>query len=192
VLLELSGFNGFGRVRNGVGRVQAGIGRHDFDRQARPYGWKLRWLPSAFRSATLGGRFGGGFGSAGSITCGPVPAPGNAPGCTGDDGRGATARPRTARPRRHAPASHPRHQRVSCSRLEMALGPALPWLESIASFASFDAALESCSVLAGAPGLVTKEVCFFAAPGTGHMTSLAESSQAVMLDLLAMGGGEIT
>ena len=77
VMLDMSGYNGFGWVRDGVGRAQAGIRLADFDRQARPHGWELRWLPSTFRSATLGGLFGGGFGGAGSITYGPVAAAGN-------------------------------------------------------------------------------------------------------------------
>lgn len=55
VILDLSGYNAFGWVRGDTGRAQAGIRLADFDRQARPHGWELRWLPSTFRSATLGG-----------------------------------------------------------------------------------------------------------------------------------------
>jgi len=77
VVLDLSGYNGFGWVRGDVGRAQAGIRLAEFDKQARPHGCELRWLPSTFRSATLGGLFGGGFGGAGSITYGPMAAPGN-------------------------------------------------------------------------------------------------------------------
>ena len=77
VILDMSGYNAFGWVRGGAGRAQAGIRLADFDRQARPQGWELRWLPSTFRSATLGGLFGGGFGGAGSITYGPIAATGN-------------------------------------------------------------------------------------------------------------------
>jgi len=61
VVLDLSGYNGFCWLRDGVGRAMAGIRLTDFDAQARPLGHELRWLPSTFRSATLGGLFGGGL-----------------------------------------------------------------------------------------------------------------------------------
>ena len=77
VILDLSGYNAFGWVRGGVGRAQSGIRLADFDAQAKPHGQELRWLPSTYRSATLGGLFGGGFGGAGSINHGPLAAPGN-------------------------------------------------------------------------------------------------------------------
>ena len=59
--------------------------------------------------------------------------------------------------------------------LEVALAsaPALDWVESIATFASFDAALEFSSALASAPGLVKKEVCFLGTPVPDHMAALA-------------------
>src|SRR5213075_541193 len=44
-ILDMSGYNAFGWVRGGAGRAQAGIRLADFDRQARPQGWELRWLP---------------------------------------------------------------------------------------------------------------------------------------------------
>ncbi|MDR6861372.1 FAD/FMN-containing dehydrogenase [Variovorax guangxiensis] len=47
-------------------------GLADFDARAKPLGQELRWLPSTYRSATLGGLFGGGFGGAGSINHGPL------------------------------------------------------------------------------------------------------------------------
>ena len=34
--------------------AQAGIRLADFDAQAKPHGQELRWLPSTYRSATLG------------------------------------------------------------------------------------------------------------------------------------------
>jgi FAD/FMN-containing dehydrogenase len=38
---------------------------------------EMRCMPSTYRSATLGGLFGGGFGGIGSINYGPLGAPGN-------------------------------------------------------------------------------------------------------------------
>ena len=206
VILDMSGYNGFGWVRGGVGRAQAGIRLADFDRQARPQGWELRWLPSTFRSATLGGLFGGGFGGAGSITYGPMAAAGNVLGV-----RVMTVEREPKVIELRAPEAMLLHHVYGTNgivlELEVALAPALDWVESIATFTGFDAALEFSSALASAPGLVKKEVCFLGAPLPDYMTTLAEhlptgchavlivmaaSSQAGMEDLLAAAGGQIT
>ncbi len=206
LILDMSGYNGFGWVRGGVGRAQAGIRLADFDRQARPQGWELRWLPSTFRSATLGGLFGGGFGGAGSITYGPVAAAGNVLGV-----RVMTveAEPRVVELR--GPEAMLLHHTYGTNgivlELEVALAPVLDWVESIATFTAFDAALEFASALASAPGLVKKEVCFLGAPVPDHMAALAEhlptgchaviavmaeSSQAGMEDMATAAGGQIS
>lgn len=206
VILDMSGYNGFGWVRGGVGRAQAGIRLADFDRQARPQGWELRWLPSTFRSATLGGLFGGGFGGAGSITYGPVAAAGNVMGV-----RVMTVEPEPRVLEVRSPDAMLLHHVYGTNgivlELEVALAPALDWVESIATFTQFDAALEFSSALASAPGLVKKEVCFLGAPVPDHMTTLAEylpkgchavlivvaaSSQDGMEDMLASFGGQIS
>ena len=206
VILDMSGYNAFGWVRGGVGRAQAGIRLADFDRQARPLGWELRWLPSTFRSATLGGLFGGGFGGAGSITYGPLAATGNVLGV-----RVMTVEPEPRVIELRAPDAMLLHHVYGTNgivlELEVALAPALDWTESIAVFTSFDAALEFASTLGSAPGLVKKEVCFLGAPVPDHMTALAEylprgchavlivmadPSQAGMEDMAAAAGGRIS
>jgi FAD/FMN-containing dehydrogenase len=206
VILDMSGYNGFGWVRGGTGRAQAGIRLADFDRQARPHGWELRWLPSTFRSATLGGLFGGGFGGAGSITYGPMAATGNVLGV-----RVMTVEPEPRVIEVRAPDAMLLHHVYGTNgivlELEVALAPALAWVESIATFTSFEAGLEFASALASAPGLVKKEVCFFGAPVPDHMAALAEvlpkgchavlmllaeSSQAGMEEMLAGFGGRIS
>ena len=206
VILDLSGYNAFGWVREGAGRAQAGIRLADFDRQAQPHGWELRWLPSTFRSATLGGLFGGGFGGAGSITYGPVAAPGNVLGV-----RVMTVEAEPVAIELRSPEAMLLHHTYGTNgvvlEIEAALAPALPWLEFAATFASFDAALEFSSALASAPGIVKKEVCFFAAPIPDLMTGLADflpkgchavllivaaTSEGATLDLLRSFGGAIT
>ncbi|HWH81356.1 MAG TPA: FAD-binding oxidoreductase [Burkholderiaceae bacterium] len=206
VILDLSGYNGFDWVRGGTGRAQAGIRLADFDRQARPQGWELRWLPSTFRSATLGGLFGGGFGGAGSITYGPMAAPGNVLGV-----RVMSIEPEPRIVELRAPEALLLHHVYGTNgivlELEVALAPALEWIESIAVFDAFDAALEFASTLGGAPGLVKKEVCFLGAPVPDHMSALAEhlpkgchavlivmaeASQSGMEEMLAAAGGRLT
>ena len=206
VVLDLSGYNAFGWVREGTGRAQAGIRLADFDRQALPRGWELRWLPSTFRSATLGGLFGGGFGGAGSITYGPVAAPGNVLGV-----RVMTVTPEPEIVELRSPEAMLLHHTYGTNgvvlEIEVALAPALSWLECVATFPSFNAGLEFSSALAAAPGIVKKEVCFFAAPVPDLMINLSDylpkgchaallvvaaSSEDAMLDLLRSFGGAIT
>jgi FAD/FMN-containing dehydrogenase len=205
LILDLSGYNGFGWVRGDVGRTQAGIRLADFDRNARPHGRELRWLPSTFRSATLGGLFGGGFGGAGSINYGPMAAPGNVLGA-----RVMTveAEPRVLELR--SPEAMLLHHVYGTNgivlELEVALAPAIEWVECVASFASFDAALEFSSTLASAPGIVKKEVCFLAAavvdlipplralaPAGTHLVLLlvAPASEAALHDHARRFAGQI-
>ncbi len=173
VMLDLSGYNGFGWVRGGIGRAQAGIRLADFDRQARPHGAELRWLPSTFRSATLGGLFGGGFGGAGSINYGPLAAAGNVLGV-----RAMTVEPEPQTIELRSPEAMLMHHVYGCNgivlELEVALAPAIEWSECIACFDSFEAGLEFASAFASAPGLVKKEVCFFAGPVAALMIGLAD------------------
>ena len=206
VILDLSGYNAFGWVRGDVGRAQAGIRLAEFDKQSRTSGWELRWLPSTFRTATLGGLFGGGFGGAGSITYGPLAAPGNVLGV-----RVMTVEPEPqVHELRGAEAMLLHHTYGTTGivlELEVALAPAHAWLEAIACFESFDAGIEFCSALTKSPGIVKKEVCFFSdavarfithldahLPAGQHaaLLAVAESSEGGMLDMVKAFGGHIT
>lgn len=173
VVLDLSGFNRLCWLREGVGRAMAGMRLADFDAQARPLGHELRWLPSTFRSATLGGLFGGGFGGAGSINYGPLAAPGNVLG----------VRVMTVEPEpqifelRGADAMRLHHTYGTNGivlEMEMALAPAIDWMECIVTFERFDAALDFAHQFGQAPGVVKKEVCFLGAPIPDYMTTLGD------------------
>jgi FAD/FMN-containing dehydrogenase len=172
VILDLSAYNQLCWVHGAVGRAQTGMRLWDLDRQARAQGQELRWLPSTYRSATLGGLFGGGFGGAGSITYGPLAAPGNV----------LAARVMTveAEPRvlelRGLDAMRLHHTYGTTGivlELEVALAPATPWLECIATFEGFDAALAFAQQLGQAPGIAKKELALMAAPIPAYFTGLA-------------------
>lgn len=173
VILDLSGYNAFLGVRKGVGRAQAGIRLADFDEQARPHGHELRWLPSTYRSATLGGLFGGGFGGAGSINHGPLAAPGNVLSV-----RAMTVEPDPQVIELQGPEAMLLHHTYGTNgivlELEIALTPAVDWVECIATFNDFDAALEFADRFGSAPGLLKKEVCFLSAPIPDYFTALSE------------------
>ncbi len=205
VLLDMSGYNAFGSVQGDVGRAQSGIRLADYDRQARPHGVELRWLPSTFRSATLGGLFGGGFGGAGSITYGPMAAPGNVLGARV---MSVEEEPQVVELR--SPEAMLLHHVYGTNgivlELEVALAPRVAWSECVARFATFDAALDAASTVASTPGVVKKEVCLIAAPVVRLIPAIAElvgadahallflvapSSEAALTQIVAGLGGRI-
>jgi FAD/FMN-containing dehydrogenase len=173
LILDMSGYNAFCWTRGAVGRAQAGIRLAQFDAQAKLGGHELRWMPSTFRSATLGGLFGGGFGGVGSINYGPVAAPGNVLGVRV---MSVELEPQTVELR--GPDAMQLHHTYGTNgivlELEVALAPTLPWMECIAVFDEFDDALEFAYRFARGPALVKKEVCFLAAPTPEYMTPLTE------------------
>jgi FAD/FMN-containing dehydrogenase len=176
VILDLSAYNRLLWARPGVARAQAGIRMMEMDRQTQQgveggggpdgragAGWELRCVPSTFRSATLGGLFGGGFGGVGSINHGPLASTGNVLGV-----RAMTIEPEPKTVELRAPEALLLHHVYGTNglvlELEVGLAPAFPWLEAIVCFDSFDAAIEFADALASAPGLVKKSVTLLAAP----------------------------
>ena len=172
VVLDMTGYNALQWVRPGVARAQAGIRLGELEKHTRPSGQELRCIPSTYRSATLGGLFGGGFGGVGSINYGPLGAPGNVLGL-----RAMTIEPEPEIVElRGAEALRMHHlwaQRPGAG-IEVALAPAHPWLESLVVFDAFAPALAFADALAHAPGIVKREVAFFASPVPDHLAQLAE------------------
>jgi FAD/FMN-containing dehydrogenase len=206
LILDLSGYNRFGWVKGGVGCAQAGIRLSDFDEHAKPLGQELRWLPSTYRSATLGGLFGGGFGGAGSINHGPLAAPGNVLAV-----RAMTVEPEPKIIELRGPEAMLLHHTYGTNgivlELEIALTPTVAWTECIVTFTQFDAALAFADRFGSAPGLEKKEVCFLAAPIPDYFTTLAEylptgchavlllvapQSEAGMRDMVVQLDGQVT
>jgi FAD/FMN-containing dehydrogenase len=163
VILDLSAYNQLLWSRPGVARAQAGMRMIELDRRTQPGGWELRCVPSTFRSATIGGLYGGGFGGVGSINYGPLASTGNV---LGIKAMSIEPEPRTEELR--APDALLLHHVYGTNGLvleiELGLAPAHPWLEAIVCFEGFDAAIEFADALAGSPGIVKKSVTLLAAP----------------------------
>ncbi|MDM0032533.1 FAD-binding oxidoreductase [Variovorax sp. J22P271] len=173
VVLDMTGYNALLWVRPGVARAQAGIRLGELEKHARPSGQELRCIPSTYRSATLGGLFGGGFGGVGSINYGPLGAPGNVLGL-----RAMTIEPEPQIVELRGAEAMRMHHLWGTNglvlELEVALAPAHPWLESLVVFDAFAPALAFADALAHAPGIVKREVAFFASPVPDHLAQLAE------------------
>ncbi|MDB5953805.1 FAD-binding oxidoreductase [Ramlibacter sp.] len=207
VVMDLSGYNGFLWGRDGAGRAQAGMRLADFENETRTAcAIELRCMPSTYRSATLGGLFGGGFGGVGSINYGPLAARGNI--------LGVKAITIEEQPRiielRGADALAMHHlwgTNGLVLEIELALAPAVPWNEYLVVFDGFDAALDFGNAIANAPGISKREVGFFSAPVAERLKPLAEflpagthaivlalapASESAMLELAAQFGGRVT
>ena len=173
VVLDMTGYGALLWVKPGVARAQAGIRLGEIEKHTRPNGQELRCIPSTYRSATLGGLFGGGFGGIGSINYGPLAAPGNV--------LGLRAMTIEAEPQvielRGAEAMLMHHlwgTNGLVLELEIGLAPAHPWQETLTTFADFGPALAFADALAHAPGIVKREVAFLAQPVPDHLTQLAD------------------
>lgn len=215
VILDLSAYNKLLWCEGGVGRAQAGIRMMEMDKATQPgkdggLGWELRCVPSTFRSATLGGLYGGGFGGVGSINFGPLASTGNVLGV-----RAMSIEPEPRVAELRAPEALLLHHVYGTNglvlELEVALAPAHAWLEAIVCFDGFDAAIEFGDALAHAPGVIKKSVTLQAAPipdllpaatpllkGTMDAGShavfalVAEASEPALKQLVAEFGGRIT
>jgi FAD/FMN-containing dehydrogenase len=213
VILDLSAFNALLWLKAGVGRAQAGIRMMDFDRRAQAAEGlppqELRCVPSTWRSATLGGLYGGGFGGIGSINFGPLASTGNVLGV-----RALTLEVEPKAVELRAPEALLLHHVYGTNgivlELEVGLAPAHQWLEAILCFDGFDAAIEFADALAHAPGIVKKSVTLLAdpipalllaavpqlagtmAPGEHAVfVAVAEFAEGAMQQLLAEHGGRV-
>lgn len=207
LVLDMSGYNQFLWARGGAGRAQAGMRLAEFERETRAgCGMELRCMPSTYRSATLGGLFGGGFGGVGSINYGPLAARGNVLGL-----KAITIEPEPRLIELRGPEALLMHHLWGTNglvlELELALAPAVDWQEHIVVFDRFDDALEFGQAIAAGPGIVKREVGFMAAPVPDYLKPLAAylpagchavilaiapASEGAMLELAAQWNGRVT
>lgn len=207
VVLDMSGYNQFLWARNGAARAQAGMRLVEFEKEARAAcSMELRCMPSTYRSATLGGLFGGGFGGIGSINHGPLAARGNVLGIKAIT---IEEEPRIVELR--GPDALLMHHLWGTNGLvlevELALAPAYAWQEHFVVFASFDDALEFGNAIAVAPGIVKREVALLAHPIPGYLKqhaddlpagchamilAIAPTSEGAMRELAQQWRGEVT
>jgi FAD/FMN-containing dehydrogenase len=207
VVVDMTGYNQFLWAREGAARAQAGIRLAELEKEARAAcGMELRCVPSTYRSATLGGLFGGGFGGIGSVNYGPLAARGNVLGIKAitieEEPKLVELRGAEALAMHHLWGTN-----GLVLEIELALAPAMDWQEQLVVFESFDGALDFGQAVAAGPGIVKREVAFFSAavcerlrPLAEHLPpgchavllALAPASEAAMLELAAQFGGRVT
>ena len=208
VILDLSAYNQLVWHHGGVARAQAGIRMMEMERQTPQ--WELRCVPSTYRSATLGGLYGGGFGGVGSINYGPLASTGNVLGV-----RAMSIEPEPRVLELRAPEALLLHHVYGTNgivlELEVAMAPAHPWLEAIVCFKGFDAAIEFADALASSPGIVKRSVTLLAAPIPDLLLAatpllkatmtpgahavfvlVAEPAEAALMELVGSFGGRVT
>jgi FAD/FMN-containing dehydrogenase len=207
VVLDMSGFNQFLWARSGAGRAQAGIRLTEFEKSTRAAcGMELRCMPSTYRSATLGGLFGGGFGGIGSINHGPLAARGNVLGI-----KAITIEEEPQVIELRGPEALLMHHLWGTNGLvlevELALAPAYYWQEHFVVFPSFDDALDFGHAVACAPGIVKREVALLADPIPAYLKqhadelppgchaiilAIAPTSEGAVRELAGQWRGEVT
>lgn len=207
VVLDMSGYSQFLWARDGAARAQAGIRLIEFEKETRAAcNMELRCMPSTYRSATLGGLFGGGFGGIGSINYGPLAAKGTILGIKAIT---IEEEPRVVELR--GPEALLMHHLWGTNGLvlevELALAPAQAWQEHFVVFSSFDDALEFGNAVAVAPGIAKREVALLAHPIPGYLKqhahelpagchaiilAIAPSSEAAVRELARQWRGEVT
>ncbi len=173
VVMDLSAYNQFLGLKDGVARAQSGIRLIDLDKHTKPLGFELRWIPSTFRSATLGGLYGGGFGGAGSITYGPIAAPGNVISIKVMS-MGVKPQVHTYYGQEALLFHHTYGTNGIVLELEVAMAPSTDWSEFLVVFDSFENALMFANALSVGAGFIKKEVALIASPIVGYFTALKE------------------
>lgn len=207
VVLDMSGYNQFLGARGGAARAQAGMRLVDFEKETRAAcGMELRCMPSTYRSATLGGLFGGGFGGIGSINHGPLAARGNVLAI-----KALTIEEEPQVVELRGPDALLLHHLWGTNGLvleiELALAPAQDWQEHFVVFRAFDDALEFGNAVAHAPGIAKREIGLLADPIPGYLKqhadelpagchamilAIAPSSEGAMRELAQLWRGEVT
>lgn len=207
VVVDMSGYNQLLWARQGAARAQAGIRLFELERETRSMcGMELRCMPSTYRSATLGGLFGGGFGGIGSINHGPLAARGNVLGIKAitveEEPQLVELRGADALALHHLWGTN-----GLVLEIEVGLAPAHPWQEHLVVFDAFDAGLDFANAIAAGPGIVKRECAFLAAPIPCYFKPLSEHlpagchavllaiapvSEQAMLELAQLHGGRVT
>ncbi|MFN0164645.1 MAG: FAD-binding oxidoreductase, partial [Burkholderiales bacterium] len=206
VVLDLSRLKRVLWVQPGAVRAEAGARLSEIDTEARKAGWEQRMLPSTFRGSSVGGFYCGGGVGIGSNNYGMLKDPGNILAVKAlsmeDKPRVVELRGRDAVDLHHAYGVN-----GIVLEVELALAPALPWVEFIVSFAGFNEAVAFAQALGEADGIAKKGISAHQWPlprsyrplkdvvADGQsvvMTLVAAYNETAFAEQVAAAGGRIT
>lgn len=205
VVLDLSMLKRVLWTRPGAVRAEAGARMSEVDVETRKTGWEQRMLPSTFRGCTIGGFYCGGGVGIGSNNYGMLKEPGN---ILGVKALSMEAEPRCIelRGRDAVDLHHAYGVNGIVLEVELALAPALPWVECIVSFADFNDAVAFAQTLGESDGIAKKGVSAHqwplprsyrplkevVVPGESLvMTLVADYSEPAFKDLVAERQGKL-
>lgn len=206
VILDMTRMQGIPWMKPGVVRVEAGVKLAQLDKKTREIGWEIRMAPSTYRTATIGGFIAGGSGGIGSITYGQLRDRGNLLAVRvvtlEDEPRIIELRGDDVQKVNHGYGTN-----GIITELEIPLGPAYPWVETIVSFPDFMSSAHFGQALADEDGIIKKLISLHADPIPTYFTALrpyipdgchiallivAESGVEALEDLVKDFGGTIT
>ncbi len=158
LILDLSRMNRVRRIGQGFVVAEPGAILADIDRETRPSGQELRLSPSTYHTASIGGFIAGGSGGVGSIRWGGLRDAGNIirVRLAAMDGSAPSVIDLTGA--ELAKASHAYGTTGVITEVEMPLAPAYDWVDMLASFPTLAGAIDCAERLAGADGLLLKNV----------------------------------
>ncbi|HHP7230400.1 MAG TPA: FAD-binding oxidoreductase [Xenococcaceae cyanobacterium] len=206
VILDLTAMNQIKSLQPGIACVEPGVKMAAFDKQARKIAQELRIAPSTYRTATIGGFFGGGSVGMGSITYGQIKDRGNLRRVrlvTMEE----TPQVRELSGDEVQKVIHGYGTTGIITELEIPLAPAYPWQEVIVVFDEFMTAAKFGQALSDSDGMVKKLVSVFASAIPSYFIPLqaylppqkscaflmvSEYCLAPLQDLVKEYGGKIT
>lgn len=161
VVLDTRRLVAVNELADGVIRCEPGLKLVDVEHAALKQGWELRLFPSTKRTATIGGFIAGGSSGVGAIQHGYLSDPGNVRSL-----RVVSMEPEPAVVELRGPdagkAAHAYGTNGVITELELALAPAVTWVDVIVACDGLERALRFAEALADAD-VVTKEIGVVAA-----------------------------
>lgn len=205
VVVDLTAMGGLKWLKGGVARVGAGMNLMQIETEVRPRGWELRFHPSTWRTATVGGFIAGGSSGVGAINYGVLSEPGNVLGLRlltlEDEPRYIELRGAEARKAIHAYGTT-----GLITEVELGLAPAMAWREYLVCAPGLMDVVRLADRVACADGVIKKELApidwgaarYFddlepvLRPGQAVLIAIvAEASAETFAEMVAEAGGEI-
>lgn len=192
-------------IRDGVVRVQAGAKMYDVGKAIEKEGFELRFFPSTWRSATVGGFVAGGSSGCGAIGYGTLHGKGNVLGLKVLT---AEENPRTVELRGDdvQAAIHAYGTTGIILEVELALAPVRRWHDRIVAMPDVEHALDLIDAIARDDAVDKKQLTFYG-PGTSAfirpiadladpacpliLAMISESTLEVFEALVGAAGGRI-